>query len=36
MGMRARELKAILVERGVDCSDCFEKQDLAKRIMERC
>ncbi|GIM03165.1 hypothetical protein Vretimale_7985 [Volvox reticuliferus] len=34
--MRARELKAILVERGVDCSDCFEKGDLAKRIMDKC
>ncbi|KXZ49234.1 hypothetical protein GPECTOR_22g826 [Gonium pectorale] len=36
MTKRAKELKAILVERGVDCSDCFEKADLAKRIMERC
>ncbi|GLI62043.1 hypothetical protein VaNZ11_004625, partial [Volvox africanus] len=26
--MRARELKTILVERNVDCSDCFEKGDL--------
>ncbi|GLC36869.1 hypothetical protein PLESTB_000183900 [Pleodorina starrii] len=36
MAMRARELKAILLERGVDCSDCFEKADLARRIVERC
>ncbi|EFJ49604.1 hypothetical protein VOLCADRAFT_117050, partial [Volvox carteri f. nagariensis] len=35
MRMRARELKAILVDLGVDCSDCFEKMDLANRIMER-
>ncbi|GIL51174.1 hypothetical protein Vafri_7240 [Volvox africanus] len=36
MRMRARELKAILVERRVDCSDCFEKGDLVKRIMDKC
>ncbi|KAG2436572.1 hypothetical protein HYH02_011509 [Chlamydomonas schloesseri] len=36
MTLRAKELKAILVDRGVDCSDCFEKADLAKRIVERC
>lgn len=33
---RAKELKQMLVERGVDCSDCFEKEDLARRILERC
>ncbi|KAG2495081.1 hypothetical protein HYH03_006692 [Edaphochlamys debaryana] len=36
MGMRAKELKAILVAARVDCSDCFEKEDLARRIMQRC
>lgn len=36
MKMRAKALKALLVERGVDCSDCFEKADLARRIVERC
>ncbi|GFR47543.1 hypothetical protein Agub_g9265 [Astrephomene gubernaculifera] len=35
-GMRARELKALLQERGVECSDCFEKEDLVRRILERC
>ncbi len=36
MTLRAKELKAMLVDRGVDCSDCFEKADLARRILERC
>ncbi|PNH08844.1 hypothetical protein TSOC_004579 [Tetrabaena socialis] len=36
MAMRPRELKAILAERGVDCSDCVEKADLARRVLERC
>jgi hypothetical protein len=30
----AREIKKLLVERGVDCGDCFEKSDLAKRVVE--
>ncbi|MEW5313736.1 MAG: hypothetical protein WDW38_005277 [Sanguina aurantia] len=33
---RAREIKAMLVERGIDCSDCFEKEDLLKRVLRDC
>jgi hypothetical protein len=33
MGMRVRELKAILAERGMDGSDCFEKGDLVRKII---
>lgn len=33
---RAREIKAMLVERGIDCSDCFEKEDLLKRLLRDC
>ncbi|PNH08846.1 hypothetical protein TSOC_004577 [Tetrabaena socialis] len=36
MAMRPRELKALLAARGVDCSDCVEKADLARRVLERC
>ena len=36
MQLRAKELKQMLTERGVDASDCFEKEQLARRIMERC
>lgn len=36
MGLRARELKAMLVERGIECGDCFEKEQLAARLVERC
>ncbi len=36
MRLRARELKAMLVERGVRCDDVFEKEDLARRLLERC
>ncbi|PNH03269.1 hypothetical protein TSOC_010686 [Tetrabaena socialis] len=36
MAMRPRELKALLAGRGVDCSDCVEKVDLARRVLERC
>ncbi len=31
-----RELKRMLVERGIDASDCFEKEELAKRLVQRC
>jgi hypothetical protein len=34
--LRAKELKLMLNERGIDSSDCFEKSDLARRIIERC
>jgi hypothetical protein len=36
MGLKARELKAMLVERGIECSDCFEKEELAARLVDRC
>lgn len=36
MGMRAGELKRLLQEHGVSHSDCFEKQELVVRILERC
>lgn len=36
MGMRAKELKRLLQEHGVDSSDCFEKEDLVRRVLERC
>lgn len=36
MLLRAKELKRMLQERGVECADCFEKEDLARRIVERC
>jgi hypothetical protein len=36
MGMRAKELKRLLQEHGVDSSDCFEKQELVQRVLERC
>jgi hypothetical protein len=36
MGLRARELKAMLLERGISCADCFEKEELAARLIERC
>jgi hypothetical protein len=36
MGMRVRELKRLLQEHGVDSSDCFEKEELVKRVLERC
>lgn len=34
--LRAKELKAMLSARGVDCSDCFDKESLARRLVERC
>lgn len=36
MGMRVRELKRLLQEHGVDSSDCFEKEELVKRVLQRC
>jgi len=36
MRMRATELKRMLQERGVPCADCFDKEALARRIVERC
>lgn len=36
MGMRVRELKRLLQEHGVDSADCFEKEELVKRVLERC
>ena len=32
--LTARELKALLRERGVDCSDCFEKEELVSRLLQ--
>lgn len=36
MAMRVKELKRLLQEHGVDSSDCFEKEELVKRVLERC
>lgn len=36
MGMRVKELKRLLQEHGVDSSDCFEKEELVKRVLQRC
>jgi hypothetical protein len=36
MGMRVRELKRLLQEHGVDSADCFEKEALVRRVLERC
>jgi hypothetical protein len=36
MQMRVKELKRLLQEHGVDSSDCFEKEELVKRVLERC
>mmetsp|Transcript_25208 Transcript_25208/g.52617 ORF Transcript_25208/g.52617 Transcript_25208/m.52617 type:complete len:298 (-) Transcript_25208:35-928(-) len=33
-GMRARDIKAELTDSGVDTSDLFDKEDLAKRLFE--
>jgi hypothetical protein len=32
----ARELKALLAERGVPFADCFEKADLVRKVIDRC
>ena len=32
-GMRARDIKAELTDSGVDTSDLFDKEDLAKRVL---
>ena len=34
MKMRASAIKALLIERGVSCQDCFDKESLAKRAQE--
>jgi hypothetical protein len=34
--MRASALKAMLLERGIPCQDCFDKESLARRILEKC
>lgn len=36
LGRKASELKRMLMERNIPCSDCFEKADLAQRLLERC
>ena len=36
MGMSIKDLKTLLAERGVACTDCLYKTDLANRIIERC
>jgi hypothetical protein len=36
MGMRVRELKRLLQEHGVDSSDCFEKDELVRRVLQKC
>jgi hypothetical protein len=36
MQRSVKELRGMLAERGVSCSDCIEKGDLARRIVERC
>ena len=32
--MRVKELKQILMQRGVDCRNCLEKGDFVKRVKE--
>ena len=36
MARPAKELKSILVERGISVVDCFEKQDFAAKITQTC
>jgi hypothetical protein len=36
MGMRVKELKRLLQEHNVDSSDCFEKEELVNRVLQRC
>eukprot|EP00775_Hariotina_reticulata_P004918 gene4918-5161_t len=36
MTMRVRELKRLLQEHGVDSSDCFEKDELVRRVLQKC
>ncbi|GAX85766.1 hypothetical protein CEUSTIGMA_g13181.t1 [Chlamydomonas eustigma] len=36
LSMRASALKAILLERSIPCQDCFDKESLARRVLERC
>jgi hypothetical protein len=36
LALRASALKQMLKERGVACDDCFDKESLAKRVVERC
>lgn len=33
LSLRAKELKGMLSERGIDSSDCFEKEELARRLL---
>jgi hypothetical protein len=32
--LKARELKETLVKAGIKCDDCFEKEQLVKRMLE--
>lgn len=34
--LRARELKDNLVKAGVKVDDCFEKEQLMRRVLEAC
>lgn len=34
-GMRAKELKALCQERGISTQDCFDKDSLAARLLQR-
>lgn len=36
MGMRVKELKRLLQEHNIDSSDCFEKEELVNRVLQRC
>ena len=35
MALRASEIKRILGEQGISCTDCFDKESLARRLLER-
>ncbi len=32
----AKELKGMLSDRGISTADCFEKGDLARKVVDRC
>jgi predicted HTH domain antitoxin len=36
MAMRVGELKRLLQEHGVPSNDCYEKEELVRRVLERC
>lgn len=36
MGRSAKELKAMLTDRGLSTADCVEKGDLARKVVEQC